>query len=153
MFGRVSVSCAAFVLGVLIPLLEVNGTHLFNSQWPAHARLHEAWQLLTNSALSLICLWLAWGRSAERLASAILLASTGSFLVAFALRGAYGGSMKHADGSELLVAGTNPAFGIMVLISLLLSATLVRGSGIPFRWRGGSRPAGEARSPGLGDEV
>lgn len=127
MLARLSVSLAAVVLGLVVPILEVNETHLFNSLWPAHARLHEAWQLLANATLSLLCLWLAWARSAERLASAIMLATTGAFLVAYILQGTYGGSMKHTDGSELLVAGVNPAFGVMLLASILLSASVARG--------------------------
>lgn len=126
MLARLSVSLAALVLGLVVPILEINETHLFNSQWPAHARLHEAWQLLANASLSLLCLWLVWKRSAERLASAIMLAATGSFVVAFIAQATYGGSMKHTDGSELLVAGVNPAFGVMLLASILLAAAIAR---------------------------
>ncbi len=126
MLARLSVSLAALVLGLVVPILEINETHLFNSQWPAHARLHEAWQLLANASISLLCLWLVWKRSAERLASAIMLAATGSFVVVFIAQATYGGSMKHTDGSELLVAGVNPAFGVMLLASILLAAAIAR---------------------------
>jgi hypothetical protein len=126
MLARLSVSFAALILGLVVPILEINDTHLFNSLWPAHARLHEAWQLLANISLSLLALWLAWRGSAERLASAIMLAATGSFVVAFIAQAAYGGSMRHTDGSELMVAGVNPAFGVMLLASILLAAAIAR---------------------------
>ena len=50
-----------------------------------------------------------------------MLALTGSFLVAFIVRETYGGSLQHADGSELMIGGVNPAFGVMLATSVALS--------------------------------
>lgn len=102
-------------VGLLVPILEIGPTHVFNPDWPGHARLHEVWQLAANSGLSLLCLWLAWGAGRVRLASVIALVLTASFLLSFLLAPLYGGTMRHSDGSELMVAGMNSAVAIMLL--------------------------------------
>lgn len=125
MVAKISVTAACLILALVVPVLEVNDTHLFNELWPAHARLHEAWQLLSNAALSFLCLWLAWASSKPRLASLIMLSLTASFIIAFVARGAYGGSMQHTDGTELMIAGFNPAIGAMAAASVALATGLL----------------------------
>ena len=118
-----AVTLSALVFVVLIPALEVNDTHLFNPAWPSHARLHEAWQLLTNAAVSLLALILVWRNQAVPLAVLLALIVCCSFLLAWATAGIYGGSMLHSDGTELAVAGLNLA----VLVVLLLTGGLLLG--------------------------
>ena len=65
-FSVISVLLTSLVFGLLIPILEINQTHLFNSEWPSHARLHEAWQLITNTAISALALYLAWTGKRQR---------------------------------------------------------------------------------------
>lgn len=52
---KIAVTFAALLFGLIVPILEVNATHLLNPLWPSHGRLHEAWQLLTNTAIALTC--------------------------------------------------------------------------------------------------
>lgn len=113
MVRKIAVSLCVLTFGLAVPVLEVNATHVWNPAWPAHARLHEVWQLITNILLAGACLWLAWGRGQARAAAILALAVVGGFLAAYALSGAYGGSMAHPDGRELLVGGVNPATAIM----------------------------------------
>lgn len=121
MAAKIVVTLCALVFGLVVPVLEVNATHVFNPAWPGHARLHEVWQLVTNSALAAGVLWLVWAKGSVRPAALIGLAVVGGFLIAWALSGAYGGTMVHPDGSELLIAGVNPAVGVMVLAALGLA--------------------------------
>jgi len=100
-----SLGVLAFGLGV--PILEINDSHVFNSDWTPHALIHEVWQLITNSTLALVCLWLVWIRRETQAAAALGLIVTGSFLIAFSLQDLYGGSMKYLDGSEKTVLGIN----------------------------------------------
>lgn len=111
--------------GLLTPILEISPTHVFNPDWPGHARLHVAWQLATNSALALLCVWLAWRRNKAKLAATIALIVTCGFLFAFALSRFYGGTMQHSDGSELLVGGVNVAVALMTVSALGLAGLLV----------------------------
>ena len=121
MIRTIAVSLCVLTFGLAVPLLEVNATHLWNSAWPAHARLHEAWQLITNVVLALICLWLVWARGRVRSAALLGMAVVGGFLAAYALRGTYGGSMVHPNGTELLVGGINPATAIMLIVMAVLT--------------------------------
>lgn len=110
--------------GLLTPILEISPTHVFNPDWPGHARLHVAWQLATNSALALLCVWLAWRRGKARLAATIALIVTGGFLFAFALSRFYGGTMQHSDGSELTISGINVAVALMTASAIGLAGLL-----------------------------
>ncbi len=127
-FAAVVVTVSALVSGIIIPILELNESHLFNSGWPSHARLHEAWQLMTNSALSALSVFLIWSGRAPRLAILLSLIISIPFLLAFAAGSTYGGSMLHTDGTQLAVWGMNiGALAALVLSSLLiLSLVLFR---------------------------
>lgn len=120
-FAAVVVTLSASVSGIIIPILELNETHLFNPDWPSHARLHEAWQLMTNSALSVLAVFLFWSGRAPRLAILLSLIISVPFLLAFAAGSTYGGSMLHSDGTQLAVWGIN----LGVLIALILSSLLL----------------------------
>lgn len=120
---KLLITFSVLLWAVGVPILEINETHVFNPAWTPHARIHEVWQLLTNSMLGLVCLWLAWGQNALRLSSVLGLTITGGFMIAFLIRGSYGGSMKYLDGSEKTVAGMNiGVLGFSVVIVCLCAA-------------------------------
>ena len=124
---KVLVLMNSLVFFLIVPILEISPSHVFNPDWPAHARLHEVWQLFTNAALSLMAMWLAWKKQALLIAALISVAVGGGFVFAFLTQTAYGGSMAHPDGSELVVLGVNPAFGVVALITAgLVSAIVLR---------------------------
>lgn len=120
MTNKLLVTFGVLLYALAVPLLELNSTHVFNPHWPAHARLHNAWQLVTNSAFGLWALWLTWRQHNVRLPSLMALLITGGFLFAYALQDSYGGSMQHSDGTELTLFGVNVGvlgFGLVVLTS------------------------------------
>ncbi len=120
----IAVALSTLIFAGLIPLMEINESHLFNSLWPAHARLHEAWQLLTNASLSALALWLLVSRKSVSIGLVISLAISISFLVAWALGNTYGGSMLHSDGTQTAVMGINLAVVIVFAVTTLLSLGL-----------------------------
>ncbi len=125
-----SVALSAIIFSALIPALEINATHLTNPQWPEHARLHEAWQILTNAALSLLALGCVWTTRAPRIGVSIALIICLSFLTAWAFGNTYGGSMLHTDGTQMAVGGLNIAVIVVLLVStLLVSSLLIMKSG------------------------
>lgn len=126
--SRWVITATALVLGIVVPVLELNATHLFNPLWPGHARLHEAWQLASNAALSGVCLWLAWKQGEVRLAALLQLCLVGGFALAHIFSAGYGGTMRHTDGTELAVHGVNVAVMLMFLLAAaLLPVALARG--------------------------
>jgi hypothetical protein len=113
-----------FPVAVIVPILEIGPSHVFNPDWPSHARLHEVWQLITNTSLSGLSVWTAWRHGNLRLASFIGLFVVVGFLGALALAPLYAGSMKHSDGTELLIGSVNPAVAIMILAAIGLLGLL-----------------------------
>jgi len=90
---RVLASVDIVFYAIAVPALEINDSHVFNPAWVPHARIHEVWQLLTNTALGLFAAWRLWRLHDLRTASVINAVVMLSFLTAYALRDSYGGSM------------------------------------------------------------
>lgn len=122
MLPKILSTFSVLVYALVVPYLEINQTHVFNPHWPSHARLHEVWQLITNSAIGVVSLWFIWKRHEVSRANLLTLLVTGGFMLAFVLRDYYGGSMLHSDGTERLLLGMNIGvfgFGCVLLASLL----------------------------------
>ncbi len=108
MLDRILLTVGVLLYAVVVPFLEINDTHVFNPAWVAHARIHEVWQLFTNSSLGIVALWFTWvDSSGKGKASIIALLVTGGFLAAYVLQNLYGGSMVHPDGTEKTLFGIN----------------------------------------------
>ena len=111
---------------IAVPFLEINDTHVFNPDWTPHVRIHEVWQLMTNSGMGLFCLWLVWVKKDVKNSAIVSMLVTGGFLLAYILKDFYGGSMKYLDGSEKTLFGINIGilgFGIAFLLLLVTIIT------------------------------
>ena len=127
MIKKIAITFSVFLYAFVVPYLDINETHVWNPDWTPHARIHEVWQLITNSSIGVVCLWLVWYKEV-RLSTLLSLIVTGGFLLAFFLKDGYGGSMKYLDGSEKTVLGINIGilgFGIAFLF-LILSHMLTK---------------------------
>ena len=124
--AKTLITLAVCIFAVVIPILEVNASHVFNPDWPSHARFHEVWQLLTNTTLGLLCLWLAWFNKQIRLTGVLVTIIMGSVLVAHALEKEYGGSVisgnisKTLLGMELAAAAAGLAV-LMAIVAMVLA--------------------------------
>lgn len=119
MIAKLLVTIGVVFYAVLVPILEINETHVFNQAWAPHARLHETWQLFTNTAIGVYSVWLVWIKGDLKLASLLTLFVTGGFLMAYWLRDGYGGSMVLTDGSEKMILGINLGLFAYTLAILL----------------------------------
>ena len=122
MLSKLLVTLGIVFYAVVVPIFELNDSHVFNPGWEAHARLHEVWQLATNCAIGAFSFWLVWFRSNLRLSSLLTFFVTGGFLLAYALRDSYGGSMVLSDGSEKLILGINLglfAYTLAIILAML----------------------------------
>jgi len=111
---------------IAVPFLEINNTHVFNPDWTPHVRIHEVWQLITNSGIGMFCLWLVWIKKDITISAVTSMLVTGGFLLAYILKGLYGGSMKYLDGSEKTIFGINIGilgFGIAFALLLVVIAS------------------------------
>ncbi len=128
MIKKIAITLSVVLYAIVVPFLDINETHVWNPDWTPHARIHEVWQLITNSSIGVLCLWLVWYKKEIRLSTLLSLIVMGGFLMAFFLKGGYGGSMKYLDGSEKTVLGINLAvlgFGTAFLF-LILSHMLTK---------------------------
>lgn len=121
MTSKIIVTFSVFLYAMVVPYLEINTTHVFNPDWTPHARIHEVWQLISNSGIGFLCLWLSWVKGRTVLSSVLSLLITGGFLLAFTLQDYYGGSMKYLDGTEKTILDVNigvVGFGLAFVLLL-----------------------------------
>jgi len=123
---KVAITFSILLYAFAVPYLEINETHVFNPNWTPHARIHEVWQLITNTSIGFLCLWLIWKKKETSISGVLSLMVTGGFLMAYFLKNIYGGSMKYMDGSEKTLLSMNIgllgfglAFAFIVLAYLL----------------------------------
>ncbi|MEE1866846.1 hypothetical protein [Pseudomonas auratipiscis] len=134
MLAKLLVTVGIVFYAVVVPIFEVNDTHVFNTAWEPHARLHETWQLFTNTAIGAFSVWLVWGKDNLKLASLLTVFVTGGFLMAYWLQDGYGGSMVLTDGSEKMI------FGINLGLFAYTLAILLAGVAVAIEWRHRMRP-------------
>lgn len=118
MIDRLLTTLGLLVPLLLLPLLEISDTHVFNPSWPPHARLHEVWQLSTNVGIALVALWLVWKRGEVQLAALLGLCLIGGALVANAVAPAYGGALTYPGAPGGLILGMRTAVIVPVATCL-----------------------------------
>ena len=123
-FSAITAILVAITFAIIVPALELNDTHLTNPHWPEHARLHEAWQLLSNALIVLLAAWLVAARKAPLLGLALASIIALSFLFAWLTGDAYGGSMLHSDGTQMAIGGVNAAVLIVSILAVLLGIAI-----------------------------
>lgn len=124
--ARLLMTAGILVFGLLIPILEVNATHLFNPDWPQHARFHDGWQLITNSSLAVLCLWLVWARGEIALPALIGTCVMGGVVLAHALGDLYEGYATYEGGTELTLLGLPAAVAIpLAAVAMFAAAALL----------------------------
>lgn len=120
---RSIITFSVLLYAIVVPFLEINETHVFNPNWTPHVRIHEVWQLITNSSIGVFCLWLVWVKNETIVGAILSLLVIGGFLLAFAIQELYGGSMKYLDGSEKTLLGINIGvlgFGMAFILVLYI---------------------------------
>ncbi|UAM99057.1 hypothetical protein K8354_04330 [Polaribacter litorisediminis] len=120
---RATISLVILLYSVAVPFLEINNTHVFNPDWTPHAKIHEVWQLITNSSIGILCLWLVWVKNELRTSIVLSMLVTGGVLIAYCIQDVYGGSMKYLDDSEKAILGINIGvlgFGISFIFLILI---------------------------------
>lgn len=110
---------------ILVPYLELNVTHLMNPEWPAHARMHEAWQLITNAGVASLALGWTWTRDGLARGSALGTLITAGFVVAWLVRDFYGGAMAGTATASYSLLGLDVALVVMAAAATSFLAILV----------------------------
>lgn len=125
MIDRLLTTVGLLVPLVMLPVLEIRDTHVFNSSWPPHARLHEVWQLSTNLCIALVALWLVWRRDAVQLAAILGLCMIGGSLVAHLLAPVYDGALIYPEGPGGVILGVPTAVIVPFATCLAFIASIL----------------------------
>ncbi len=122
--SRWLITIATVVYGLIPPLVDLDQTHVFHSDWTPHARLHAVWQLGTNSGLALLALYLMWPKRNNdllrtRIAGLIGLLVYGGFFVSALTRQLFGGELVPQQGAAstfLELYGNVIVFAPMIIL-------------------------------------
>lgn len=120
-FTSIALICAG--LGPL--LIDVGITHLLNPDWDAHARVHEAWRLLTNSFIAFLGLYLIWIMQKELLAALLSLCLLLGFWVSVFLMPFYDGLAVGQGVDELEPFGVPLNIISFAVVSIIQIAGLI----------------------------
>jgi len=100
---RILISLVAVAISVGPMFADFNKTHATNPAWTPHARFHVVWQVLCQTGVSLVVLYLLWAPSADPLTHIWLGASLTfiwgiSFYSTLASMSLFGGTLADVNG-------------------------------------------------------
>ncbi len=103
MLAKWLISFAAAVIMIGPMFADFNATHATNPLWTPHARFHVVWQVLSNSSISLVALWLIWlspwgGATPLFLAAILNYIWIAGFFATMASMRLYEGALKDVNG-------------------------------------------------------
>ena len=115
---------------------DFNDTHLFNSDWPPHSRLHMMTVFTSAVSLAVFGLWLVWGPTVSRLHNLRLSGVLGALytiglLVACLTMPMYGGSLYWVDTQPRAASLSDENLIVFIVTSTIfigLTAWLYRAS-------------------------
>lgn len=125
MLGRVIMTIATLIYGIIPPLVDLRETHVFHPDWTPHARMHMVWLLGTNTSIAMVALYILWLHQSSlilrvRLAGVLGLCVYGGFMLSASTTSLYGGSLSDAGGvPPIMVMDANIlAFSLALLLLL-----------------------------------
>lgn len=100
---RILISLVAVAISVGPMFADFNKTHATNPLWTPHARFHVVWQVLTQTGVSAVILYLLWVPSTDYLTHILLAAVLiyvwgASFFATLASMSLFDGSLKDVNG-------------------------------------------------------
>jgi hypothetical protein len=101
--AKISLSLLCALQGLATLVIDFNRTHATNPAWTGHARFHVVWQSFSVALLSVLELALIWSRGpyqkdAFYLAMLLTAVSPVGFLISFAGRKIFGGTLSDPNG-------------------------------------------------------
>jgi hypothetical protein len=123
LFSKLLITLGILVYIALIPMLEWNDSHVFNSAWPPHARFHELWQLFSNFSLGIVALGYCWIRNDVFTAAVISCCVMAGVIFAESLADFVGASAQSGNIAKQLM-GIDLAVvvaGLVIVFSIVAS--------------------------------
>jgi hypothetical protein len=103
LIGRILMTLATLIYGVLPPFVDLTETHVFHPGWTPHSRMHMVGLLGTNFAIGLLALYFLWHNASDRafgtrLAGLLGLCAFGGFWLSASTVSLYGGALSEKGG-------------------------------------------------------
>ncbi len=101
---RTLMTVTAIALAVGPAVADFNKTHATNPLWPPHARFHVVWQVITNSTLCLMMLYILWTPLVAQynlqliLVAIVQAAILAPLYITIASMGLFDGALKDVNG-------------------------------------------------------
>ena len=136
MLGRIIMTIATLMYGVIPPFVDLTETHVFHPDWTPHARMHMVWLLGTNSTIALVALYFLWLHKSSlalgvRLAGVLGLCVYGGFMLSASTTSLYGGSLSDKGGvPPVMGMDANILAFSLALLLLLVGWYLARKSDV-----------------------
>ena len=100
------ITTLCLIIGGIIPIIvDIGSSHLFNPDWDAHARVHEAWRLSTNFLIFGLGIYLLWVKKNEVLPAFLSLCIHLGFVFSAATMSLYGGAAIGEGITEPFIIG------------------------------------------------
>ncbi|ARN74548.1 DUF6640 family protein [Oceanicoccus sagamiensis] len=101
---RMLLTITSIALAIGPAVADFNKTHATNPLWPPHARFHVVWQVITNSSLCFMMIYVLWTPLVEQynLQLILVLMVQGAILaplyITIASMGLFDGALKDVNG-------------------------------------------------------
>ena len=101
---RILMTLTAIALAIGPAVADFNKTHATNPLWPPHARFHVVWQVITNSSLCVMMIYVLWTPLVAQynLQLILVLMVQGAILaplyITIASMGLFDGALKDVNG-------------------------------------------------------
>ena len=100
------ITTMCLIIGGIVPIIvDTSSSHLFNPDWDAHARVHEAGRLSTNFLIFSLGIYLLWVKKNEVLSALLSLCIHLGFVFSAATMSLYGGAATGEGLPEPLIIG------------------------------------------------
>lgn len=124
--GRILMTLATLVYGVVPPFVDLGDTHVFHPDWTPHSRMHMVWLLATMSAIAVLVLYLIWLHADQAfgiwMAGILGICVLGGFYVSAATMSLYGGALADKGGIAPVMSAIDAnLLGFSVTTALLLA--------------------------------
>ncbi len=125
MLGRIIMTIATLMYGVIPPIVDLTETHVFHPDWTPHARMHMVWLLGTNTAIAMAALYFLWLHGPSRalgvrISGVLGLCVYGGFMLSASTSALYGGSMSDKGGVPPVMGMDANILAFSFALSLLL---------------------------------
>ena len=134
MLGRILMTVATLMYGVIPPIVDLTETHVFHPDWTPHARMHMVWLLGTNTSIAIVALYFLWLHKTSlalgvRICGVLGLCVYGGFMLSASTTSLYGGSMSDTGGvPSIMGMDANIIAFSLALLLLLVGWWLARTS-------------------------